>query len=196
MLYSFMPKLQAQLDVGMKAGVNLSDFWVSESVKLESSMKTGFSFGNFFRYQYRDSRGVEADILFRYQNSEMKDFYVGKTYDCHFLSVELPIYNMIQAEINQNMLFFGYGLFTSFGIISRFKSEKLWIDPYKKSTTNNKVILYRWNYGVGLILGYELASRLQFNLNYQLGFRNVIDDDSDRGSMITRLMELGIGYRF
>ena len=99
--------------------------------------------------------------------------------------------------MRENNVMFGLrdGLFTSFGIISRFKSEKLRLDPYKKSTTNNKAILYRWNYGVGLILGYELASGLQFNLNYQLGFRNVIDD-SDRGSMITRLMELGIGYRF
>ena len=191
-----IPKLQAQSAVGMKVGVNLSDFWVSESAQLESSSKAGFSLGNFFRCQLREYVGLEIDMMFRYQNSEMKDLVTGKTSDCYFLSFEIPVYSMLQAYIKQNMVYLGGGLFTSYGIISRFESGGSRIDPYKKYDTNSKTMLHRWNFGVGFIVGYELEIGLQFNINYHLGFRNVLDANSDRGAMIPKLMELGIGYRF
>ena len=99
-----IPKLQAQSAVGMKAVVNLSDFWVSESAQLESSSKAGFSLGNFFRCQLREYVGLEIDMVFRYQNSQMKDLSTGRKSDCRFLGFEIPVYSMVQADIGQNML--------------------------------------------------------------------------------------------
>ena len=154
MLCSLIQKLQAQSAVGMKSGVNLSDFWVSESAQLESSSKAGFSSGTFFRFQLREYVGLEVDMIFRYQNSQMKDLATGKKSDCHFLGFEIPVYSMVQADIGQNMLYVGFGPFASVGLISRFETEGSRIDPYKKYDTNSKAMLHRWNFGVAFIIGY------------------------------------------
>ena len=195
-LCSLVPKLQAQPAVGVKAGVNLSNFWISESAQLESSMKTGFSSGIFLRCLLRDYVGLEADMMLRYQNSVMKDLTTGEESDCRFLDFEIPVYGMIQANIEQDMVFLGFGPFASVGLAGRFESAGNRTDPYKKSGTDSNAMLHRWNFGVGFIAGYELEMGLQFNINYRLGFRNVLDADSDKASMIPQLMELGVGYRF
>ena len=195
-LCSFIPKIKAQPAVGMKAGVNLSNFWLSESAQLENSMKPGFSSGFFFRFRLRDNVCLETDMMFRCQNSEMKDLTTGKTSDCRFLDFEIPVYCMIQADIEQNMMYLGFGPFASVGLISRFESGGSRTDPYKKKGPNGKAMMHRRNFGVGFIAGYELGLGLQFNINYQLGLINVLDADSDKATMIPQLMEFGIGYRF
>ena len=195
-LCSLTQKIKAQSVVGMKAGVNLSDFWISESAQFGSTMKAGLSIGNFLRCQFRDNVGLEADMMFRYQTSKMKDLATGETSDYHFLGFEVPVYGMIQADIEQNMLYLGFGPFASAGLFSRLESGGRKTDPYKKNETDSDAMMHRWNFGVGFIVGYELGLGLQFNINYQLGFRNVLDTNSGNASMIPQLMELGIGYRF
>ena len=63
----------------------------------------------------------------------------------------------------------------------------------------------RWDFGLGLLRGYEFNSGLQVNAGYQVGLVNQADEltalknvisGSDDAKMRTQTVNVGIGYRF
>jgi hypothetical protein len=192
----FIFHAKGQSSVGVKADVNLSSFWINQSTNLISSMKAGCSAGFFYKYAYRENAAVQADMMFRYRSSEIKNQITGETGDFSYFGIELPVYALRQAEIDNQILYFGIGAFASFGMFCRNKTADRSINPYKKDQIGDKSILHRWDFGVGFIIGYEMKCRLQINFNYQMGVRNLVDDGFENVNMISALGSLGVGHRF
>jgi len=159
-------------------------------------MKVGGSAGFFYKYAHTENRAIQTDIMFRYLTSEFKNQSTGETADYRYFGIELPVYLMLQAEIDNQTLYLGMGPFTSFGISSYYKSTFRSIELYEEDPISGKATMNRWDYGVGFIIGYELKCRLQFNFNYHLGFRNMVGGGFEDMDMISQLVGLGVGYRF
>jgi hypothetical protein len=196
LLCMITPHTKAQSAAGVKTDVNLSSFWINQSTNLKSSMKAGGSAGFFYKYAYRENAAIQADMMFRYRSSVIKHQTTGETADYRYFGIELPVYALHQAEIDNQTVYFGVGAFASFGLQSRYKSNTQSIDLYKKDQSGDKSILHRWDFGIGFIIGYEMKCRLQINFNYQMGFRNLVDDGFENVNMISALGSLGVGYRF
>ena len=111
---------KGQSSAGVKADVNLSNFWVNTSTHLKSSMKAGGSAGFFFKYAHTENRAIETDLMFRYCTSEFKNRDTGETADYRYFGIELPVYFMLQAEIDNQTLYLGLGPFVSFGFFSYY----------------------------------------------------------------------------
>jgi len=194
-MISFQAK--GQSSVGVKTDVNLSDFWVNQSTHLKSNMKVGGSAGFFYKYALAlHNRAIQTDILFRFLSSEFKNQSTGETADYRYFGIELPVYFMMQAEIDDQTLYLGIGPFASFGLSSYYQSPFRRIELYEEDPVSGKATMRRWDYGVGFIIGYEMKCRLQFNFNYQMGFRNMVGDGFENIDMISQLVSLGVGYRF
>ena len=159
-------------------------------------MKAGGSAGFFYQYKWRESKALQADLMFRYRTSEIEKQTTGETAGYRYFGVELPLYSMLQAEIDDQRLYFGMGPFASFGMYSRFFSDNRNINLYKKDQSGDKSITHRWDFGVGFIIGFEMKYRLQFNFNYQMGVRNLVDEGFEGMDMISQLVSFGVGYRF
>ena len=91
--------IKGQSSSGVKADANLSNFWINQSTHLKSSMKAGGSAGFFYKYTLHN-RAIETDIMFRYLTSEFKNRDTGETADYRYFGIELPVYFMLQAEID------------------------------------------------------------------------------------------------
>ena len=182
----------AQSSAGVKADMNLSNFWVNESTHLKSKVKAGCSAGFFYKYMRNENRAMEADMMFHYHTSEIYHQDTDETADYRYLGIELPVYAIIQADTDKGLLYLGMGPFASFGLYSRYTSGIHSINPYQKERSTMR----RWDFGAGFIAGYELECKLQFNFNFQLGFRNLVGDGFENADMISTLISLGVGYRF
>jgi len=185
-----------QSSMGVKSDVNLSNFWINQSTHVKNSMKTGGSAGFFYKYKWREYRVLQMDMMFRYRTSEFKNHDTGETADYSYFGIEIPVYSMLQAEIDNQIIYVGLGPFASVGICSRSRSNDRSINLYQKDPTYNKTPIHRWNFGAAFIIGYELQCRLQFNFNYQLGFRNMAGEVFENVDMISQMFGLGVGYRF
>ena len=185
-----------QSSVGVKSEVNLSNFLINQSTHVKSSMKAGGSAGLFYNYKWRENRVLEMDMMFCYRTSEVKNQDTGETADYRYFGIELPLYSMLQAEIDDQRIYLGMGPFASVGLCSHSHSNDRHINHYRKDPTNHKSPVHRWDFGVGFIIGYELKCRMQFNFNYQLGFRNMLGDVFENVDMISQMVSLGVGYRF
>jgi hypothetical protein len=170
-------------------------FLTNQSAHLESSIKAGSSAGIFYTYKYNENRAVETDIMFHYSASEIYSRDTGETADYSCLSIELPLYAMIQADIDNRSLYLGIGPFASLGLYSRYKSEICCINLYENKQNTGKPTIRRFDFGAGFILGYELKCSIQFNFNFKLGFRNLLDTNYENGEMISRMVSFGVGYR-
>jgi len=187
---------KAQSSAGIKADANRSTFWASQSANLNSKHGTGGAAGFFYNYTYRENAAIQADVMFRYRSSKMEYQTTGETTDFSYFGIDLPVYLLRQAVIDDQKLYFGVGPFASYGFRSRFKSDAHEIDPYKTDPAAGDAMLRRLDLGFALIIGYETRYRLQFNFNYQLGLRNILQDGFENASMISQLISLGAGYRF
>ena len=103
---------------------------------------------------------------------------------------------MMQAEINDQIIYVGLGPFASVGLYSRLHSTDRSINLYQKDPIYNQTPIYRWNFGAAFIIGYELKCRLQFNFNYQMGLRNMSSDAFENVDLISQMVGFGVGYRF
>jgi len=159
-------------------------------------MKVGSSAGFFYKYAFLENRAVEADMMFHFRTSKMKNKTTGETSDYRYYGIELPLYALIQADIDNRKLYFGLGPLVSFGLFSHNETETRRINLYKKDIVSGRTAVRRWDFGVGIIIGYETKCNLQININYQLGFRNLLDTNLEKVEMFTQLVSLGVGYRF
>ena len=187
---------KGQPSVGVKADVNLSNFWINQSTHVKSGMKAGGSAGLFCKYKWREYRVLQMDMMFRYRTSEVKNQSIGETADYRYFGIELPLYSMLQAEFDNQIIYVGLGPFASVGLCSHSHSNDRCINHYRKDPANNKSPVRRFDFGVGFMIGYELKYRMQFNFNYQLGFRNMLGDVFENVDMISQMFSLGVGYRF
>ena len=191
-MFSFHAKSQSS--VGAKVDMNLSNFAV-KTTHLKSSINVGGSAGLFYKYT-RHNRAIETDVMFRYLTSKFKNLDTGETADYRYIGIALPVYFLMQADIDNQSLYLGMGPFASYGMSGYYKSNNQRIDLYSENPINGKAKMRRWDFGAGFITGYELKCRLQFNLNFQIGFRNMIKNGFESDELMSVLLGLGVGYRF
>ena len=113
---------KAQSSAGIKADVNLSGLLISQSVNLKNSMKAGGSAGFFYKYEFLENRAVEADIMFHFRTSKMTNKTTGETSDYLYFGIELPLYALIQADIDNRKLYFGLGPKSNLPVITMPKT--------------------------------------------------------------------------
>jgi len=187
---------KAQSSAGVKADVGLTGLLVTQSTNLKSSMRAGGSAGFFYKYAITENIGAQADMMFRYRSSGIENLAKGEKANYRYLTVDVPLYFLHQAVIDEQSLYFGGGPFASCGLVSHYKSDTRNVNPFKKDPTTGRPMMNRWDLGFAFIIGYEAKNRLQFNFNFQMGFRNMFDDSFENIWMDAVLVSLGVGYRF
>ena len=125
--------------------------------------------------------------------------YICAHYDRVFL-----IFFVSETSIEKNRSFFGIvitfqvqfrlGPLVSFGLFSHSETDTRRINLYKKDPTSDRAAIRRWDFGAGIMIGYETKCNLQFNFNFQLGFRNMFDASYENVELFS--VGVGVGYRF
>jgi len=161
-------------------------------------MKAGGSLGFFYKHNYKWSENVatQIDMMFRYRTTKLENHNTGETGTFNYFGIDLPVYFIQQGELDNGSFFAGAGPFASFGLSNRYNSTHRRVDLYKNDQTDDNTIMKRWDFGVGIIIGYEMISGLQFNFSYQMGFRNLMSNGFENINMNSQLVGLGVGYRF
>ncbi|MCL2041892.1 MAG: PorT family protein [Bacteroidales bacterium] len=70
------------------------------------------------------------------------------------------------------------------------------VDLYKKDKTTDKAAMHRWDFGLGVMVGYEFGIGISINAGYQAGLINTLSAEKEDRTMKNQTVSLGVGYRF
>lgn len=190
---------QTPISFGVKGEMNFSNFFLSDFDVLSNKMKIGPNLGGFMRVDLTENFALQPELSFFYRNAKME---VGPADDTfQQWGMQLPIYALGKYHVSNGMFYGGVGPYVGLGFDATL--DDLDIDLYKKIA--GETAMNRWDFGLGLLLGYEFDNGFQINAGYQIGLINQADDlaalsdfitGSNDAKMRTQTVNVGIGYRF
>jgi opacity protein-like surface antigen len=180
------------LSIGIKASANMSNFFLSDMKNAESTMKIGASLGGFFNVPFNNAFSLQPELIFHYKSSEMKQERQKTDYE--YWGMEIPIYFMGKLNLGNGRGYAGIGPYVGLGFDAKYKNGD--IDLYKKNKITDNSIMNRWDFGAGVILGYEFNNGFLINAGYQIGITDLLDANKKNATMRNQTVNLGIGYKF
>ena len=179
---------------GIKVDANMSNFILTDLDGMKSKMGFGVTAGGYTKITFGEKFSLQPEILLHFKNSISEIKENGYETDFQYFGVELPIYAVMQTDIKNGTGFIGMGPYFGFGIDAQYKGIGT-SDVYKEYN-GRKSEMQRWDFGLGAMLGYEFASRLQIMASYKIGFLNSLNANKDNASMLNQTISLGLGFRF
>jgi len=182
---------------GIKLDANLSNFFLKDFDGINSKIGFGLSIGGYTKIDFMESFALQPEILLHYKTSTIEEERSGDEMDFQYFGVEIPLYAMYQTNLQTGKCFFGAGPYLGFGINALYKSDYLTedLDLYKEYD-GQKSVMNRFDFGIGVILGYEFSNRLQIAATWKMGVINLENANKDNTSMRNNTFSLGLGYRF
>jgi len=192
-----LTQLQAQeVKGGIKIDATLSNFLLSDMDGMKSKVGPGISVGGYTKIMLGENFALQPEILLHYKNSIMEVKSSGKETDYQYFGVEIPFYAVGQTSIGKGKGFLGAGPYLGFGIDARYKADGMDAVELYKEYNGQKSELQRWDFGLGVMLGYEFGSGLQIIGGWKIGFIDALNANKDNASMLNNTFNLGLGYRF
>lgn len=187
-------KAQTPLTFGVKAEANMSNFLLSDMDGVSSTMKLGPTVGGFMNIGLHQNFSIQPELMFFYRSSKMETEATGQTIkdDFNQWGMQLPVYFLGHLYTDNGKFYGGVGPYVGLGFDAKYKDAD--VDLYKK--VNDEAAMNRWDFGLGLLVGYEFHNGIQINAGYQLGLIDQLDANKDDASMRTQTVSLGVGYRF
>ncbi len=185
---------QSPISYGVKAELNMSNFFLSDLDNYSSRMKAGPNLGGFMKIDLHENFAIQPELSFFYRSSKIKK-EGAKNDNFEQWGMQIPVYAIGQTNLGNGRFYGGVGPFVGLGFDAKRKIKNADnIDLYKKVDGDKE--MNRWDFGFGALLGYELSNKFQINATYQVGVINQLDRLKDDAKLRSQVVSLGLGYRF
>ncbi|HUH19645.1 porin family protein [Albibacterium sp.] len=188
----FSNQLSAQerpVSFGFKTATSLSNYRLGGDMQdFKSTMNIGGSVGGFLKYELSESFALQSGIDVYYKSSKLKSKTDNSFNKFKSFGVEIPVYGIFQGELGKGKAFIGAGPYVGYGISTKSDGKNM----FKKN--DGDLLMNRFDYGVGGIVGYDFGKNWQINVSYQFGLADL--DKAKSGSMKSHGASFGIVYKF
>lgn len=173
---------QGDVKIGAKAGVNFASL-TGDDEGLEG--KTSFHVGAVVEIPVSDVFSVQPELLFSDQGAKFEENNDVK-FNVGYLSVPIMAKYYVAEGFSLEA-----GPQVGFLLSAKLKDDN--------DSEDIKDELKGIDFGLGLGAGYRLDNGLNFNLRYNLGLSNIVDDDSsesDDFELKNSVFQISVGYFF
>lgn len=208
-------KSQAQVQIGVRAGVNFSNISgkYEDGDKIEDNkLLPGFHAGITFDIPVADEFAVQPGLLFstkgvHYKNND------GDSYKEIPYYAEIPVNFLYKPELGNGRLLLGAGPYVAYGLGGKWKEKydgetesgklKFKSDVSEDDWENLGEDEYYYgkplDFGANLLAGYEFSNKLSLQLNAQLGMANITpkyNGEKTDGNIKNVGFGISLGYKF
>ena len=190
--------MNAQIRLGIKAGGNFSQLYVSgnETGINADQYKGRFSyhFGGMLEYSLSNTFSLQPELMYINHGANLKDNNSFGMESGHVTlnTLQLPVNLKASFNVKNKKLFAYAGPYAAFNMYGRAKG--------KVNGTNESVELYkdgsdmrRWDYGVGVGVGMEV-NKFVFTFSNQFGLADINGQENNK--MKAGNLSLSVGYFF
>lgn len=205
---SLASKAQDKTTFGVRAGVNFQNLnGELGGDDLDLDMKTGFHIGVNAEIPVASEFFLQPGLLFSTKGAKSDD---GGDTKWNISYIEIPINFLYKPTLGNGKLLLGFGPYIGIGVGGKIKTEGDDIDvKFSSDLDANEATEFmsgaawyqkRLDFGGNLLAGYELSSKLSFQLNAQLGMANLFPKFDGEKPDDTKMKNTGfgisVGYRF
>ncbi len=185
----------AQMQAGLKAGVNISNLSGDDAGSPDS--KTGFAFGGFFMYQFSPMFAIQPEAYYTMKGATEKMDFSGTTVDLTYTLdyIEIPVLFKflipIQGSGVRPAIFAGpfLGINTTAKVKAEFDGQS-----QEEDLTDTKSTEFGLQFGGGI--GFPVGKgELGVDLRYILGL-STIDDSADEADVKNNVININLYYGF
>mgnify|MGYP003576770796 CR=1 FL=1 len=210
--------VSGQTYVGVRAGANFFKAdWKSFGTRYKTKFTPGYHFGTVVTTPLQISKRqlfVQPGLFFTtkgYSEDYVDEVYGDATFTAspQYLEVPLNFLYLVPSRNDKN-IFVGFGPYAALGIggqwdiklkpKGRFVGDLEYVDLTAQDDEDEKFNYGRkLDYGVNVLLGYELFDRIQVQLNGQIGLRNIapLNNKKTTGETFRNMgIGLSVGYTF
>lgn len=191
-LLAFATALSAQVNLGVKGGVNMSNFY-GDSFD-DKDVKIGFNVGLLLDYDFRYDMGIQTGLFFTTKGSKPTyDFPIigeveGATFNANYL--QLPVHYAYKLDVSPGTrIVFHGGPYAAYGI-----GGKITFDGNDLADTfGDDGLLKPFDFGLGVGVGAEFGQFI-VDLGWDMGLIDISDIDALEYK--NQNAYLSIGYKF
>jgi hypothetical protein len=203
---------KAQVSFGLRAGVNFQNIngKFPSGDDLKNDLKTGFHIGVNAEIPVVPDFYIQPGILFSTKGANGENAISKQDVKFNLSYVEVPINLLYKPALGPGKLLLGFGPYVAYALGGSAKTGDNKKDlEFEKDVTYTQFLggytagtyyYKRLDVGGNLLFGYELAKKISFQLNAQLGMANISpeikDYSSDKGKAKNTGFGLSVGYRF
>lgn len=216
--------LFAQVDVGLRAGLNLSSVTFKDGngdIYRGAKRNPGFHVGVTFDIPVAPDFYIQPGALFSTKGAELRGesweyfwpddiYYDGDYTRLTPYYLEVPFNFLYKPYLGSGRLMFGAGPYVAYGLGGRYKDNfdgeintgRLeFVNDFNDATSEDDVDVYGkpFDFGLNVLGGYEFSNRFSLQLNGQIGLANIEpNDDGARpdASMKNSSIGISVGYKF
>lgn len=197
---------KAQVSFGLRAGINLQNINGKDLTGKDledNKLKAGFNIGVNAELPVAPDFYLQPGILFTTKGTKIEQ--TGDDTKVNVSYIEVPVNFIFKPALGPGKMLLGVGPYVAFGVGGKIKEGSDDADiKFKNEITTTEYMadfyLKRLDVGGNLLVGYELAKKISFQLNAQLGMAKINpkikDYSADKTSLKNTGFGISVGYRF
>lgn len=180
----------AQLNLGVKGGMNMSNFYGSD---VNGDVKIGFHVGLAADYDFASNMALQTGLYFTSKGAKYSSTFpllgtVESTVDAYY--VQLPVHFSYKLDVTPGTrIVFHAGPYMAFGVAG--KASVKGVDTKLDTFGDDGLFKQRFDAGLGLGVGAEFGSFL-VDLGWDMGLIK-LNENSD---MKNQNAYISVGYKF
>lgn len=181
----------AQLNLGVKGGVNMSNFYGQELN--DKNAKIGFHAGLSMDYDFAPSMAIQSGLFFTTKGYSVKGNSLEYTENLMYLQV--PVHFAYKQEVTPGTrIVFHAGPYVAYGVAGKRTLKAGTLEGNSDKIFGDGVLQYKpFDAGLGLGVGAEFGSFL-VDVGWDMGLLNISNATS--GNVKNQNAYLSLGFKF
>lgn len=189
------------LRYGLKAGVNLSKYRLTDGGNSENETKntTNFHLTGYLEAPLGSVFAIQSGLSLQGKGAEST--IANNTQKQNVMWLEVPVNLLVKLPATPTShLFIGAGPYAAFGIRGKSKITQNSTESEADVKFGNDVTdnLKGTDFGVNLLGGIQMNSGLNLGINYSFGLANITPEDADPivANIYNRVVSFSVGFSF
>ncbi len=193
-MLAIVTAVSAQVSLGIKGGVNMSNFVYDDEMN-DKNPKIGFNIGLAADVDFAPNMALQTGLFLNTKGFKTENGFTGAEYSENLMYLQLPLHLAYKVDVTPgSRIVFHAGPYAAYGVSGSRDRDGDLVDISVDKIFGDGTYQYKpFDAGLGLGVGAEMGAFL-LDLGWDMGMVNI--SNRDNGNTKNQNAYLSVGYKF